>query len=216
MHTTPDTVPDSGRDDRLAGLRRSLAAIALEILVGFVGVYAAFALAASHERRELADRRRQIRAALVEEIRDIKRGTGSAAAGTGRWLASFDSATKAGGRPSLQPVLTSEHFDTHVWNATQQSGGLLLLDVPTYVRLSAYYNGLARGFDELTRLRERSESILLPNMDRGPDEIYSAPGKIRMKYVWYPMGMKRVRDIAVDVNGQSDSLIALLQRPDRR
>jgi hypothetical protein len=203
-------------DERAAATRRTLTTIALEIGIGFVGVYAAFALAAWHERRELAERRRQIHLALIEEIRDIKRGTGGAAKGVGSWIAQFDSATGAGGSPPLQPVLATERFDTHVWNATQQSGGLLLLDVKTYVRLSAYYNQLARGFDELQRLRERSESVLLPNLDRGSDEFYSVPGRIRPKYAWYPTGMKSLHRIALDVNGQSDSLIALLQRSDSR
>jgi hypothetical protein len=202
--------------DERAATRRTLRTIALEVLIGFVGVYAAFALAGWHERRELAERRQQIRLALVEEIRDIKRGTGGAARGVGAWVAHFDSATGAGGSPPLEPVLASERFDTHVWNATQQSGGLLLLDVKTYVRLSAYYNELARGFDELERLRERSEGVLLPNLDRGSDEFYSAPGRLRRKYAWYPTGMKNLHRIALEVNGQSDSLIALLQRPDKR
>ena len=157
-----------------------------------------------------------MRLALVEEIRDIKRGTGSAATDVGKWLAYYDSATSAGGRPALQPMLTSERFDAHIWNATQQSGGLMLLDVPTYMKLSAFYNELARGFDEIDRLQRRSETILLPNIDKDPGEVYSAPGRIRVKYVWYPMGMKRLHDIALDVNGRSDSLIALLQHPDRR
>jgi hypothetical protein len=210
-----DTHPPP-RGDRATGIRRTLATIALEILVGFVGVYAAFWLAARHERQEMEERRRQVRVALVEEIRDIKRGSGNAAVGFGRLLAFYDSAFKAGGRPALQPMLTSERFDTHIWNATQQSGGLMLLDVPTYMKLSAYYNELARGFAEIDGLRTRTETVLLPNIDKGPEEFYSAPGKIRLKYAWYPMGVKRLHDLAVDINGRSDSLIVLLQRKDAK
>jgi len=202
------------RDERAAGIRRTLVTIALEIVIGFVGVYAAFALSAYHERRDLDERRHQIRLALIDEIREIKRGTGSAAIGVGKWVAYYDSATKAGSSPPLEPFLTSERFDTHMWNATQQAGGLMLLDVPTYSRLSEYYNELARGFDEIDRLRTRSETVLLPNLGKPVDEYYSAPGKIRMKYVWYPVGMQRLRRIALDVNQQSDPLIALLQRAD--
>ncbi|MEO7086304.1 MAG: hypothetical protein ABI442_08910 [Gemmatimonadaceae bacterium] len=55
-------------DRSMADLRRTLGRIALEIVVGFVGVYAAFALTAYHEREALVERRTQITKALVAEI----------------------------------------------------------------------------------------------------------------------------------------------------
>lgn len=55
-------------DRSMADLRRTLGRIALEIVVGFVGVYAAFALTAYHEREALVERRTQITKVLVAEI----------------------------------------------------------------------------------------------------------------------------------------------------
>jgi hypothetical protein len=45
--------------------RSTLSRIALEIVIGFIGVYAAFALGAYKERRDLIDRRHQIKRALT-------------------------------------------------------------------------------------------------------------------------------------------------------
>lgn len=47
---------------------QSLRRIALEIIIGFVGVYAAFALSAYKERADAIDRRHQLKRALIREI----------------------------------------------------------------------------------------------------------------------------------------------------
>src|ERR1044072_6048634 len=86
--------------------RRTLSRIALEIVIGFVGVYAAFALGAYKERRDMIDRRHQIKRALIAEIRPIVQVAENNVAGCERALADFDSSVKAG-RPAPQPFIES-------------------------------------------------------------------------------------------------------------
>src|SRR5262245_29692138 len=99
--------------------RRTLSRIALEIIIGFVRVYAAFALNAYKERRDLIDRRHQIKRALVAEIRPIVERAERNARGYQKSLAEFDSSVKAG-RPVAEAFIESVGLTDHVWEATKQ------------------------------------------------------------------------------------------------
>lgn len=196
----------------MRNIRRSLARIVIEIVVAFIGVYAAFALSAYHESRDADARKRQVRLALSDEIADITRNTAMAAKGTGQALAYYDSAWKAGGRPLPQPMLEASRFDTHMWNATLQSGGLNLMDVPTFYRISGFYNELGMGFEQLNQLRTLSETVLLPNSEKGPDEFYEPHStKVRPKYQWYFSGLKRLNAIATELTASGDTLVRTLR-----
>jgi hypothetical protein len=72
------TIPAGTVAHILTESRRTLSRIALEIVIGFVGVCAAFALGAYKERRDMIDRRHQIKRALIAEIRPIVRIAGNA------------------------------------------------------------------------------------------------------------------------------------------
>lgn len=197
-----------------SGRRRSrhLGWLALELAVVFVGVYAAFALAEYGERRRDAERRQQLQAALVREIRDITSNTRRVADSLPRQLARFDSAVVAGARPPLEPWMEPVRVQTHMWEATLESGGLDLFDVPTVYALSQFYNELNAGFEQLSQLRGLSETILLPNLGRGADEFYEpGTGGLRPRYEWWRSGLGRLSLLAKKITAAGDSLVALLE-----
>jgi hypothetical protein len=100
-----------------------------------------------------------------------------------------------------------------MWEAALQSGGLDLFDVPTIYRLSSFYNSLNAGFVQLDQLRALSETILIPNLDRGPEEFYdSQTGELLPKYSWYIAGLTRLGVLAASITAQGDSLVADLSR----
>jgi hypothetical protein len=194
---------------------RTALRLAFELVVIFFGVYAASSVAKYEERRATVERRHQIRLALMREIEGITMNTRRVARTLGVVTAGYDSAIAAGGTPPLQPVIDPVRVEAHMWEATLQSGGLDLLDVPTVYRLSEFYNNLNGGFEQLAQLRSLSESLLLPNLDRGPEEFYAPGGKgHRPKYQWYLSGMRQLRARAEHITAQGDSLLADLRRGD--
>ena len=202
----PATLRSSRRRNRHLGW------LVLELLVVFVGVYAAFALTEYGERRRDAERRQQLEAALVREIRDITANTRRVADNLPPQLARYDSAIAAGARPPLQPWMEPVRVQTHMWEATLQSGGLDLFDVPTVYALSLFYNELNAGFEQLAQLRNLSETILLPNLGRSSDEFYdSETGRLRPKYEWYRSGLGRLSELAAGITSAGDSLAELLE-----
>lgn len=190
---------------------RTLLRLLLELVVVFVGVYAAFALAEHQARRDAADRRDQLQLALVREIGDITVNTRRVAQQVPLLLAAYDSLIAARARPPLEPMMEPVRVQTHMWEATLQSGGLDLFDVPTIYRISGFYNTLNAGFAQLEQLRELSQSLLIPNLGAGADAFYDpVTARLRPEYEWYPAALQRLAQLASDITALGDSLAAEL------
>jgi hypothetical protein len=194
-------------------VRRTLARIAVEIVVGFVGVYAAFALSAYHEHQDLVDRRHQIKRALIVEIKDLS-GLARRNQSYHAVLAAFDSAVKAGTKPIPMAFTEAVAISPHVWEATKQAGGLNLIDVPTFVEASNFYNEMSEMLGFYAQLRELSVNVILPASDVGPDAFYNKKtgalrSDVRRVYYW---DLKALDNIARDAARHGDSLVKMLAR----
>lgn len=203
--TSPDPVKPPASETHMS-LRR----IGLEIVIGFIGVYAAFALNAYKERRDLVDRRHQIKRALIAEIRpivDLARSNGPQYL---TYLQSFDSTVKAG-HPMPRPFTESIGLTDHVWEATKQAGGLNLIDVPTFVELSQFYNMNSQMFAQYAQLREFSLTEILPRLSTGSQAFYeSGTETLRPSFVVYRSALRRLNAMNQSLVNGGDSLLARL------
>jgi hypothetical protein len=201
-------------NDRAAAsdVRRSLARIGLEIVIGFVGVYAAFALNAYKERRDLIDRRHQIKRALIAEIRPMVELAKHNGGGYQRFLDAFDSSAKAG-RPAPHPFVETVSLADHVWEATKQAGGLNLIDVPTFVALSTFYNANSQMYGQYAQLREFSLTEIIPRLGGDPDAFYEPRTKtLRASFGVYRAALRRLDGMNQSVMVDGDSILQRLAR----
>lgn len=209
---TPMSDETRARTRDTTEIRRGVARIALEILVGFVGVYAAFALTAYHERQAEAERRHQLKRALIVEVRELT-GVMRLNFDYGTVLAAFDSALKAGKKPIPRPFSQPAAVTPHIWEAIKQGGGLTLIDVPTFALASDFYTDVNALLVTYGQLRELSMNVILPNMDRGPDPFYNSAGKLRedihQTYYW---DMRSADLLAHRAALEGDSLLKILVR----
>jgi hypothetical protein len=183
----------------------------LELVVVFIGVYAAFALSQHEASKQVDERRRQLQEALVREIKDLTSNTRRVARQVPAELAQFDSAVRSGRRPPLVPWMEPVRVQTHMWDVTLQSGALDLFSIPTIHNLSEFYNELNAGFEQISQLRTLSENVLIPNIDRGSSEFYTPDGlHLRTKYQWYRDGLGRLARLATSITAMGDSLTAEL------
>ncbi len=186
------------------------------LIVVFVGVYAAFALSEYRVAQEAEAHRDQIHQALIREIEEITVRTRRAAEYLPIAVAFYDSSIAVGAMPPLQPMIEPIRVRSHMWEAALQSGGLNLLDVPTLYRISEFYNALNEGFERLAQLRELSETVLIPNLGRGPEEFYDPLTKtLRPKYAWYLDGLRRAVDLAGQITRLGESIVEDLKVEER-
>jgi hypothetical protein len=195
----------------LSEARRTLSRIALEIFIGFVGVYAAFALSAYKERRDLIDRRHQVKRALIAEIRPIVKLARSNLPQYQHFLDAFDSSAAAG-RPAPHPFLETVALSDHVWEATKQAGGLALIDVPTFYELSQFYNMNSQMFAQYAQLREFSIAEILPHSHDPNGFLEPGTKTLRPSFDIYRQALKRIVNMNGSLAGGGDTLIARLAR----
>ncbi len=202
----------SGKPGAEIPLPRFLARLGLELLVVFIGVYAAFALSEHEDRRDAGVRRVQLQAALVREIEGVTVNTRRVAAVMPGQLAGFDAAVAAGERPPLTPLLEALRVDSYMWQVALQSSALDLFDVATVYDLSRFYNEVNAGFEQLAQLRALSETVLIPNLGLDSDEFYAPDGALRPKYGWYREGLGRLQFLSSNITMLGDSLVVALAR----
>jgi len=192
---------------------QSLRRITIEIVVGFVGVYAAFALSAYKERVDAIDKRHQIKRALIREIIPLVDVSRRNAGSYREFRLRLDSAIAAGGKPTPRPFVEPLAMNMDVWEGTKQAGGLNLIDVPTFVRLSEFYNSWSRMSAYYSQLRDLSVNVILPNAGNADAFYDPKTGRLRSAFqMVYRHDLDVLDNISTDAVKSGNDVIAILAR----
>lgn len=193
------------------GWRARTWALALELFVVFVGVYAAFALTDWDRRRQDDQRRERLRVALLAEVR----GTTAMAREANRNMQAlrdgFEARRRRGDRPIPGPFLSETRADPNVWNATVAAGGIELIDVDTFVELARFYNAVQAGLESAQALKRLSEQMLVPRLGEPAASFYREDGRtLRPEFQWYPDLLAQLGEISGIVIARGDSVATIL------
>src|SRR5207247_3872281 len=135
-----------------------------ELILVFVGVYAAFWLNSYQQHLQDAERRDQILASLEQQLREGIASGKTNRANEERTAAEFQHALEAGEMPPLRPFVFTTDYSPTDWATVLQSGGVQLLDVQTLMAVrndeSVIRWGLARmaWYQKTKRRTDRAES----------------------------------------------------------
>ncbi|MCB2212830.1 hypothetical protein KQI52_12030 [bacterium] len=205
--------PKRTRDKRTTGrpVRNTFGYFIVELLIVFVGVFAAFQLSQFQQQRVEDRRRDQLVDALLREIETVLINTGRAADSLPLMIEELETAIDAGQRPPLTPLLEAVRVRTHMWEIAIRGGGLDVLDVDTMYRLSRFYSSLDEGLEQIDQLRTLSETVLVPNLGKPDGEFYLPDGQLQPRYQWYLYGMKNLQRVAADITGRGNALVTSLR-----
>src|SRR3989454_5303682 len=139
---------------------------AAELLLVFVGVYAAFWLNNYQQHRQDAERRDQILASLEQEfLRGIESGKITGAKQE-RQAAEFKRALDAGEMPPLRPFVFTTDYSPGDFATWLQSGGTQLLDLETLMALRNDESVIRWGLSGIARYQKLSDELIVPNIDQ--------------------------------------------------
>jgi hypothetical protein len=157
-----------------------------ELLLVFLGAYAAFWLTNHQEHLQEAHRHQQILTALEEQYaNDIDKAKGLRDQ-QAKGLAAFQKRLDAGEMPPLSSFsFTSDYSATDV-AALLQSGGYQLLDVKTLFALRRLETVLRGGISTMQRAQQLSDSQIVPNLDQDITFFYDpATKQLRKRFTRY-------------------------------
>jgi hypothetical protein len=183
-----------------------------ELVLVFVGVYAAFWLNNYQEHRQEAARRDQILAALEQQLQEgIKSGKINRAKQEEE-AAEFRRALDAGEMPPLKPFVFTTDYSPTDWATMLQSGGVQLLDVETLMAVRNDESVIRWGLSEIARYQKLSDELIVPNLNQDISFFYDpATKKLRKQFDMYPQALEATVKFARDLERTHTKLLERIQ-----
>jgi hypothetical protein len=189
-----------------------------ELVLVFVGVYAAFWLNSYQQRRQDAERRDQI-LAFIEQT--LSKGIESSKINRAREQepeeAEFRRALDAGEMPLVRPFVFITDYSPSDFATMLQSGGVQLLDVQTLIALRSDESVIRWGLQRMARYQKLSDDLIVPNLGQDISFFYDpATKKLRKQFEIYPEALKERVDFAHELERTHTELLKQIQAERQR
>jgi hypothetical protein len=188
-----------------------------ELVLVFVGVYAAFWLNSYQEHRQDAERRDQILASLEQEFRKGIDSGKIVGAKQEREAAEFRRALEAGEMPPLRPFVFTTDYSPGDIATLLQSGGVQLLEVKTLMALRELESVIRWGLSDMTRYQKLSDELIVPNLDQDISFFYDpVTKKLRRRFEIYSQALEARVKFAHDLDRTKTELLKQIQAERQR
>jgi len=189
-----------------------------ELVLVFVGVYAAFWLNNYQQHRQDAERRDQILAYIEQTLREgIESSKMNRAKEQEPEAAEFRRALEAGEMPSLHPFVFITDYSPSDLATMLQSGGVQLLDVQTLRALRSDESVIRWGLQRMARYQRLSDKLIVPNRDQDISFFYdSATKKLRKEFEIYPKALEERVSFAHELERTHSELLKQIQAERQR
>jgi hypothetical protein len=183
-----------------------------ELILVFVGVYAAFWLSNYQQQQQDAQRRDRILAFIEQTLRE-----GIESSKTNRMkeqepeAAEFRRALNAGEMP-LRPFVFITDYSPSDLATMLQSGGVQLLDVQTLRALRNDESVIRWGLARMARYQKLSDELIVPNLDKDISFFYDpATKKLRKQFEMYLQALEARVDFAHELERTHTELLKQIQ-----
>lgn len=202
-----------GSPSFLARIGRWLA----EVILVFVGVYAAFWLNNYQQHRQDAERRDRILASIEQTLREGIESNKMNRVKQEREAAEFERALAAGEMPPLRPFTFITDYSAGDFAALLQSGGIQLLDLPTLTALRNDESVIRWGLSRMQRYQELSDELIVPNLDEDASFFYDpASRKLRKQFDIYSEALRAKVKFADELERTHTELLKQIQAERQR
>jgi hypothetical protein len=172
-----------------------------ELVLIFIGVYAAFWLNNYQQQQQEAKRRDQILASLERTLREGIESGKINAAKEEEQAAEFQRALDADEMPPLHPFVFTTDYSPGDFATLLQSGGIELLDVETLTALRNDESVIRWGLSRMAHYQKLSDELIVPNLDQEISFFYDpTTRKLRRRFEMYPEALQARVQFAHDLD----------------
>ena len=188
-----------------------------ELVLVFVGVYAAFWLNNYQQHGEEAGRRDQILASLEQQLREGIESGKINRAKQEQEAAEFRRALDGGEMPPLMPFVFTTDYSPSDWATMLQSGGVQLLDVQTLMAVRNDESVIRWGLSRMAWYQKLSDELIVPNLDQDISFFYDpATKKLRKRFEIYPDALETRVKFANELERTHTKLLERIQAERQR
>ncbi|HEY4271240.1 MAG TPA: hypothetical protein VGM65_04485 [Candidatus Udaeobacter sp.] len=183
-----------------------------ELILVFVGVYAAFWLNSYQQHRQDAERRDRILASIERTLRGGIQSNKVSRAEQEQEATEFQRALDTGEMPPLQPFVFITDYNPGDFATMLQAGGIQLLDLETLTALRNDESVIRWGLSRLARYQKLSDELIVPNLDQEISFFYDpATKKLRKQFEIYPEALEATVKFANDLERTHTALLKRIQ-----
>jgi hypothetical protein len=188
-----------------------------ELILVFVGVYAAFRLNDYQQHRQDAERRDRILASIEQLLREGIESGKISRANEERAAADFQRALDAGEMPPLRPFVFITDYSPSDFATMLQSGGIQLLDLQTLTALRNDESVIRWGLSRMAWYQKLSDELIVPNLNQDISFFYDpATKKLRKQFEIYPEALEATVKFANDLERTHTELLKQIQAERQR
>src|SRR5215475_5294073 len=183
-----------------------------ELILVFVGVYAAFWLNDFQQHRQDAERRDRILASIERTLREGIESNNNSRAKQQQEATEFRRALDAGEMPPLRPFVFTTDYSPGDFATLLQSGGTELLDLKTLTALRNDESVIRWGLSRLQRYQKLSAELIVPNLEQDISFFYdTTTKKLRKRFEIYPEALQATVKFARDLEQTHADLLKQIQ-----
>jgi hypothetical protein len=188
-----------------------------ELVLVFVGVYAAFWLNNYQQRQQDAERHDRILASIERTLRDGIESNKTNRAEQQRDAAEFRRALDAGEMPPLHPFVFTTDYSPGDFATMLQAGGIQLLNLETLTALRNDESVIRWGLSRMARYQKLSDELIVPNLDQDISFFYDpATRKLRKRFNIYPEALDARLKFANDLERTHTELLKRIRAERQR
>jgi hypothetical protein len=186
---------------------RRIAEWMVDLVIVFVGVYAAFVLNAYESRREQSDRREQLLAWLDDYCIESAANLENEQTLIEEALTDFNRRLNKGEMPELVYININSSYDSTFSLSFFQAGAGELLEVSTLRQVRAVDKDSKLAAEDIKHFQELTASVLVPQLNHERTFFYDqSTRKLLPEYAWYPMVFQDMVDYCNKIRPQIDEL----------
>jgi len=191
---------------------------AAELVLVFIGVYAAFWLNSFQQHQQEAKQRDRILASIEQTLREGIQGSQTNRTEQQEPAAKeFQRALDAGEMPPLRPFVFITDYSPSDLATMLQAGGIQLLDLETLKALRDDESVIRWGLARMARYQKLSDELIVPNLDQDISFFYDpATKKLRKRFEIYPDALQATVKFARDLERTHTDLLKQIQAERRR
>jgi hypothetical protein len=188
-----------------------------ELVLVFVGVYAAFWLSNYQQRQQDQERHDRILASIEQTLREGIESNKVSRAKEQQQVAEFRRALDAGEMPPLHPFVFTTDYSPGDFATILQSGGIQLLELETLIALRKDESVIRWGLSGMARYQKLSDELIVPNLNQDISFFYDpTTKKLRKQFEIYPEALQATVKFANDLERTHTALLKQIQAERQR
>jgi hypothetical protein len=184
----------------------------IELIIVFVGVYAAFVLNAHQSHEQERQRRLQILAYLEKQATASAEKLKQVTLSYDERMNAFLAQLARGEMPEVAPISWASNYNANETNWILQAGGLELLDIATIAQLKEVDSNASTGLSTMAHYQQLSDQLIVPHIGQGRSFFYDpATKQLRPEYAQYPDILREGSRVLHQLSEKTDQLVTQLR-----